>query len=69
MKTPIRETPFKLAYGSETVIPVEVHVANHKVMKYQDEENEEQLRLNLDLIDKIRMNAEQRTARDRKSVV
>ena len=31
--------------------------------KYQDEENEEQLRLNLDLIDEIRMDAEQRTTR------
>ena len=30
------ETPFKLAYGSEAVIPTEVHMANHKVMKYQD---------------------------------
>ena len=63
MRTPTRETPFKLAYGSKTVIPVEVHMANHKVMKYQDEDNEEQLRLNLDLIDEVRMNAEQRTAK------
>ena len=31
--------------------------------KYQDEENEEQLRLNLDLIDEIRMDAELRTTR------
>ena len=31
--------------------------------KYQDEENEEQLRLNLDLIDEIRMDTEQRTTR------
>ena len=63
MRTPTGETPFKLAYGSEAVIPEEVLVANHRVMKYQDEENEEQLRLNLDLIDEVRMDAEQRTAR------
>ena len=63
VRTPIGETPFKLAYGSEAVIPAEVLVANHRVMKYQDEENEEQLRLNLDLIDEVRMDAEQRTAR------
>ena len=63
MRTPTKETPFKLAYGSEAVIPTEVHMANHRVMKYQDEENEEQLRLNLDLIDEVRMDAEQRTAR------
>ena len=63
MKTPTGETPFKLAYGSKAVIPVEVHMANHRVMGYQDEENEEQLLLNLDLIDEVRMDAEQRTAR------
>ena len=34
VRTPTGETPFKLAYGSETVIPVEVHVAKNRVMKY-----------------------------------
>ena len=63
VKSPIGETPFKLAYGSEAVITAEVHMANHRVMKYQDEDNEEQLCLNLDLIDEVRMDAEQRTAR------
>ena len=58
MRTPTGETPFKLAYGSEAVIPAKVLVANHRVMKYQDEENEEQLRLNLYLIDEVRMDAE-----------
>ena len=38
-------------------------MANYRVMKYQDEDNEEQLRLNLDLIDEVSMNAEQRTTR------
>ena len=58
VRTPTGETPFKLAYGSEAVIPTKVLVANHRVMKYQDEENEEQLRLNLYLIDEVRMDAE-----------
>nr|XP_023900876.1 uncharacterized protein LOC112012715 [Quercus suber] len=62
-RTPTGETPFKLAYGSEAVIPAEVHMASHRVMKYQDEENNEQLCLNLDLIDEVRMDAEQRTTR------
>ena len=57
------ETPFKLAYGSEAVIPAEVHMANHRVKGYEVEENEVQLRLNLDLIDEVRTDAEQRTAR------
>ena len=63
MLTPTGETPFKLAYGSEAVIPVELHMGSHRVKGYQVKENVVQLRLNLDLIDKIRMNAEQRTAR------
>ena len=57
MRTPIRETPFKLAYGSEAVIPAEVHMMSHRMRKYQAEENEEQLRLNLDLVDKVRIDA------------
>ena len=63
MRTPTGETPFKLAYGSEAVIPVEVHMASHRVKEYQAEENEVQLCLNLDLIDEVRMDAKQRTAR------
>ena len=63
VRTPTGETPFKLAYRSEAVILAEVHMANHKMMKYQDKDNEEQLRLNLDLIDEVRMDAEQRTTR------
>ena len=63
MRTPVGETPFKLAYGSEAVIPAEVHTANHRVMTYQDKDNEEQLRLNLDLIDEVRTDVEHRIAR------
>ena len=65
MRTPTGETPFKLAYGSEAVMPAKVHMANHRVMKYQDERNKEQLRLNLDLIDEVRMDAKQRTTRNK----
>ena len=63
MRTPTWETPFKLAYGSEAGIPAEVHMASHRVKEYQAKENEIQLRLNLDLIDEVRMDAEQRIAR------
>ena len=41
MKTLTGETPFKLAYGSKAVIPAEVHIGNHRVMMYQDKDNEE----------------------------
>ena len=63
MRTPKRETSFKLAYGSEAVIPVEVHMVNHRVMMYQDKDNEEQICLNLNLIDEVRTDADERTAR------
>ena len=63
VRTPTGETPFKLAYGSEAVIPAEVHMANHRVMMYQDKDNTEQHRLNLDLIDEVRMDVEHRTAK------
>ena len=58
MRTPTGETPFKLAYGSETIIPAEVHMASHRVGKYQAKEIKEQLRLNLDLMDEVRMDVE-----------
>ena len=38
-------------------------MANHRVMMYQDKDNEDQLRLNLDLIDEVRANAEHRAAK------
>ena len=63
MRTPTRETPFKLAYESEAIIPIKVHMANHRVMTYQDKDNEEQLRLNLDLIDEVRTDVEHKTAK------
>ena len=63
MRTPTRETPFKLAYGSEAVIPVKVHMVNHRVMMYQDKDNKEQLRLNLDLIDEVRTDVEHKIAK------
>ena len=63
VRTPTGETPFKLAYGSQAVIPTDVHMANHKVMMYQEKDNTEQLCLNLDFIDEVRMDAEHRTAK------
>ena len=63
VRTPTRETSFKLAYGSKAVIPAKVHMTNHRVTMYQDKDNEEQLCLNLDLIDEVRTDAEERTTR------
>ena len=52
-----------MLFRSEVVIPAEVHMANHRVMMYQEKDNAEQLRLNLDLIDEVRMDAEHWTTK------
>ena len=57
VRTPTRETPFKLTYGSDVVITADVGLTSYKVTHYNNEEKEKQFRLSLDLIDKVRMEA------------
>ena len=56
-RTPTRETPFRLTYGIEAVIPVKVGVANIRQETFQKENNDDQLRVNLDCIDEVREKA------------
>ena len=63
VRTPTGETPFKLAYGSDAVITAEVGLTSYRVAHYKEEENEKQLRLSFDLINKVRMDVEQVVAR------
>ena len=63
VRTPTRESSFKLAYGSDAVILVKVGLTNYGVAHYNNKENEKLLCLNLDLIEKVRMDVEQRVAR------
>jgi len=58
VKTPTGETPFKLAYGSDAVIPVEVGLTRYMVAHCNNNKSEKQLCLSLDLMDKVRMDAE-----------
>ena len=46
-----------MTYGSEIVIPVEIGLTTLRTSTYDDQQNEEQLCLNLDLIDKVRETA------------
>ena len=62
-RTPTGETPFRLAYGNDTVILVEVGLISYRVENYAEEKNEEAIRLQLDLVDEVRATAEQRLAR------
>uniref|UniRef100_A0A2N9HA60 RNA-directed DNA polymerase n=1 Tax=Fagus sylvatica TaxID=28930 RepID=A0A2N9HA60_FAGSY len=60
-RTPTGETPFRLTYGTEAVIPVEVGLTTWRTNNYDEESNDAQLRSNLDLVDEIRDQAEART--------
>ena len=61
-RTPIRETPFRLVYGSEAVIPAEVGLTSYRVDNHDERRNDEAMRLQLDLLDKVKAIAEQRLA-------
>uniref|UniRef100_A0A2N9GAI6 Uncharacterized protein n=1 Tax=Fagus sylvatica TaxID=28930 RepID=A0A2N9GAI6_FAGSY len=60
VRTPTKETPFKLTFGTEAVIPVEIGLTTLRTTFHKEEENEGQLRLNLDLLDETREKAAQR---------
>ena len=62
-ETPTSETPFNLAYRSDVMIPVEVGLISYRVAHYEEKENEKQLSLNLNLMDEVRTDVEQRVAR------
>ena len=62
-RTPTGETPFRLAYGIDAVIPIEVGLTSYWVENYTEDKNEEAMRLQLDLVDKVRATAKQRLAR------
>ena len=62
-RTPTGETPFRLAYGSDAVIPAEIGLTSYRVENYAEEKNEEAICLQLDLVDEVRATAEQRLTR------
>ncbi|MCI89481.1 gypsy retrotransposon integrase-like protein, partial [Trifolium medium] len=52
------ETPFRLAYGTEAIIPVEIGEPSRRTEQPLDEEmNNEALREELDLVEEIRTGA------------
>ena len=62
-RTPTRETPFRLTYGTEAVILVEVGVTNTRQAVFSKEGNDKKLRLNLDCLDEVRDKASSRMAK------
>ena len=48
------ETPFKLTYGTEAVISVEVGITSTRREMFRKESNDDQLKVNLNCLDEIR---------------
>ena len=53
-RTPTGETPFRLTYDIEAVIPVEVGVTSIRREVLRKENNDDQLRINLDCLGEVR---------------
>ena len=45
VRTPTRETPFQLAYGSKSVISAKVELTSYKVGNHDEGRNDEAMRL------------------------
>ena len=61
-RTPTRETPFRLTYESEVVIPAEVGLTSYRVDNHDERKNDETIRLQLELVNEVRATVEQRLA-------
>jgi hypothetical protein len=68
IRIPTGETPFGMTYGSEAVVPVEIGLTTLRTSTYDDQQNEEELRLNLDLINEVWETAETRMKRYQKNM-
>ena len=53
-RTPTGETPFRLTYGIEAVIPVKMGITNIKRETFHEESNNDQLKVNLNCLDEVR---------------
>ena len=62
-RTPMGETPFRLTYGTEAVIPVEVGVASTRREAFHEESNNDNLQINLDCLDEVREEASVRVTK------
>ncbi|GJX98768.1 hypothetical protein Tco_0355787 [Tanacetum coccineum] len=62
------ETPFSLTYGSEAVIPAEIGMPTYRTIQWNEAQNEEEMRLNLDLIQERRETTAIRETKYKKKV-
>ena len=59
---PTGETPFRLTYKSEAIIPTEVGLTSYRVHNHDESKNDEAMCLQLDLVDEVRATTKQRLA-------
>ncbi|GJV46277.1 hypothetical protein Tco_1430813 [Tanacetum coccineum] len=57
------DTPFSLTYGTEVVIPAEIGMPTYRIVIVDTVHNDEELRLNLDLLEELRERAAIREAK------
>ena len=62
-RTPTGEIPFRLTYRTEAVIPVKVGATSTRRVAFNEEGNDDKLRLNLDCLDKVRDKASSKMAK------
>ena len=62
VRTLTGETPFKMVFGTDVVVPVEVGVSSIKKAWYDEQSNEEGIKLALDCLPEVKDDAAQRMA-------
>nr|KYP36400.1 Transposon Ty3-I Gag-Pol polyprotein [Cajanus cajan] len=53
-----QETPYRLTYGTDAMIPIEVGQISHRRQTFNDEQNAQELAADLDLVDELREEAQ-----------
>ena len=67
-RVPTGETLFKLTFGNEAIIPMEVGLTSLRVKTYEGQKNQQELNNNLDLIDDVREEAMKRIAKHKEAL-
>lgn len=62
-RTPTTETPFNLTFGTKAVILMEIGLTSFKATMFNESKNDEELKVNLDLLDEVREKAYTKMAR------
>ena len=54
VKIPTGKTPFKMTFGTEAVVPMEIGVSSNRKAWYDEQSNDEGLKLALDCLPEVR---------------